>query len=178
MGKHRIVHLNEEQRQELEKLIHSGHGAARTQTRARILLLLDRSQGQERQDSQVAEAVMCSQRTVVGIRRRFVEEGLSGALSEKPRPGQRPKITGDIEAQLVMLACSAPPEGHERWTLRLLADRLVELTELERISHVAVGERLKKMNCTLAGEIVVHWQTFSPFCGQDGRCPGRLPATV
>jgi transposase len=146
MGKHRIIHLNDEQRQELEKLLHSGHAAARTQTRARILLLLDRSQGQKRRDSEVAEAVMCSQRTVVGIRRRFVEAGLSAALYEKPRPGQRPKITGEIEAQLVLLACSDAPEGHERWTLRLLADHLVERTELESISHVAVGQRLKKMN--------------------------------
>jgi transposase len=94
----------------------------------------------------VAEAVMCSPGTVVGVRRRFVEEGLSAALYDKPRPGQAPKITGDIEAQLVMLACSDAPEGHERWTLRLLAEHLVELTELESISHVAVGERLKKMN--------------------------------
>jgi len=146
MSKHRIINLNVEQRQELEKLIHSGQAPARTQTRARILLLLDRSQGQQRQDGAVAEAVLCNKGTVVGIKRRYVEEGLQAALYDKPRPGQRPKITGEIEAQLVLLACSDAPEGYERWTLRLLADQLVELTELERISHVAVGERLKKMN--------------------------------
>ena len=133
-----------EQRQELEKLINSGHAPARSQSRARILLLLDRSQGQRRRDKEVAEAVMCSQSRVVDIRQRFVEEGLESALYDKPRPGQKPKITGDIEAQLVMLACSQAPEGHSRWTLRLLADRLVELSELESISHVAIGERLKK----------------------------------
>ena len=72
--------------------------------------------------------------------------GLESALYDKPRPGQKPKITGDIEAQLVVLVCSDAPEGHDRWTLRLLAERLVALTELESISHVAVGERLKKMN--------------------------------
>lgn len=146
MGKHRIVELSVEQRQELEKLINSGHTPARSQSRARILLLLDRRQGQRRRAKEVAEAVMCSQSRVVDVRQRFVEEGLESALYDKPRPGQRPKITGDIEAQLMMLACSQAPEGHSRWTLRLLANRLVELSELESISHVAVGERLKKMN--------------------------------
>lgn len=138
-----------EQRQELEKLINSGHAPARSQSRARILLLLDRGQGRRRRDKEVAEAVMCSQSRVVDVRQRFVEEGLESALYDKPRPGQKPKITGDIEAQLVLLACSQAPEGHSRWTLRLLADRLVELTELDSISHVAVGERLKKMNLSL-----------------------------
>jgi transposase len=99
----------------------------------------------------VAEAVLCSQGTVVGVRRRFVEEGWSAALYDKPRPGQAPKITGEIEAQLVMLACSDAPAGQARWTLRLLAEHLVELTELESISHVAVGERLKKMNLSPGG---------------------------
>lgn len=146
MGKHRIIELNMAQRQELEKLINSGHAPARSQSRARILLLLDRSQGHRRRDMEVAEAVMCSQSRVIDVRQRFVEEGLESALYDKPRPGQKPKITGDIEAHLVMLACSQAPESHRRWTLRLLADRLVELSELESISHVAVGERLKKMN--------------------------------
>ena len=115
------------------------------QTRARILLLLDRSQGEKRRNKEVAEAVLCSVSTVVGIKQRYVAEGLQAALSEKPRPGQRPKITGDIEAQLVLLACSEAPEGYDHWTLRLLADQLVQLTTLESISHVAVGDRLKKM---------------------------------
>jgi putative transposase len=145
MSKRRIINLSQEERQELEKLIRSGYCAARVQTRARILLLLDRSQSEQRRDKEVAAAVMCSVGTVVGIKRRYVEEGLSAALAEKPRPGQRPKITGDIEAQLVLLACSEAPEGYDHWTLRLLADQLVQLTELESISHVAVGDRLKKM---------------------------------
>lgn len=93
------------------------------------------------------------------------------ALYDKPRPGQKPKITGDIEAQLVVLVCSDAPEGHDRWTLRLLAERLVELTELESISHVAVGERLKnelkpwrvKSWCISAGlqrDSWPRWKTF------------------
>ena len=145
MSKHQTINLSQEERQELEKLIHSGHSPARVQTRARILLLLDRSQGEKRRNKDVAEAVLCSVSTVVGIKQRYVAEGLQAALSEKPRPGQRPKITGDIEAQLVLLACSEAPEGYDHWTLRLLADQLVQLTTLESISHVAVGDRLKKM---------------------------------
>jgi hypothetical protein len=70
-------------------------------------------------------------------------------LYEKPRPGAKPKIDGEVEAHLVALACSAPPEGYDRWTLRLLADRLVSLEIIDSISHVAVGEVLKKMNLSL-----------------------------
>lgn len=146
MGTHRIIQLTKDQRQELEKLIDSGNASARTQSRARILLLLDRSQGKRWLDREVTEAVMCSRGRVVDVRRRFVNDGLQAALYDKSRPGAKPKITGDIEAQLVLLACSDAPVGYDHWTLRLLADRLVELTALKSISHVAVGERLKKMN--------------------------------
>ena len=75
--------------------------------------------------------------------------GLQAALYEKPRPGQAPKVTGEIEAKLIMLACSQPPEGHARWTLRLLAGRVIELGYLDYVSHVTVGEVLKKTNSSL-----------------------------
>ena len=87
---------------------------------------------------------MTSVSTVKRTRWRFLQEGLEAALKEKPRPGRPPKITGEIEAKLTVLACSQPPEGHAQWTLRLLAGRLVELGYLESISHTAVGNRLKK----------------------------------
>jgi putative transposase len=93
--------------------------------------------------------LMCSATTVGNIRRRFAREGLASALSEKPRPGKPPKVTGDVEAHLVAVACSEPPQGHVRWTLRLLANRLVELEQVESISHAAVGEVLKKINLSL-----------------------------
>lgn len=80
---------------------------------------------------------------------KFVEGGLPNALYDQPRPGQKPKITGEIEAQLTMLACSAPPEGKARWTLQMLADKLVELKLVDSISDVAVMHRLKKMNLSL-----------------------------
>ena len=146
MNKRIPINLTPEQRHELEQLIHAGNAPARTQTRARILLLSDRSQGQKRADEEVAQAMMCCQCTVVNVRRRFLSGGLDQALYDRPRPGQQPKVTGDIEAKLTMLACSAPPEGAARWSLRLLADRLIELGYVEYVSHVTVGEVLKKTN--------------------------------
>ncbi len=146
MGKHQHVELTEDQRHELEQLIHAGNASARIQTRARILLLSDRSQGQKRTDQAVADAVLCSLSTVGNIRQRFLAGGLAVALYDKGWPGATPKFTGEVEAQLTVLACSDPPDGAARWTLRLLADRLIELGYVDYISHVTVRELLKKTN--------------------------------
>jgi transposase len=151
MGKHLHIKLSETERTELEQLIHAGNAPARKQTRARILLLTDRSQGEKRKDREVAEAVLCSLSTVRSIRRRYVEGDLRRALDDKGWPGAKPKLTGEVEAKLIMLACSEPPKGAARWTLRLLADRLVELGYVESVSHVTVGEWLKKTNSSLGG---------------------------
>jgi len=139
------VHLSKENRQELETLIHSGESSARTQTRVRILLLTDENQKKKRGTQEIASALLCSMPTVTNIRKKFSEGGVENALYDKPRPGAVPKITGEIEAQLTMLACSAPPEGRARWTLQLLADQLVELKLVDSISDVAVMHRLKKI---------------------------------
>jgi hypothetical protein len=144
MGKHTHIELTSEERTELEKLIRTGNAPARTHTRARILLLSDRSQGQKRTDQEVADAVLCCKNTVRNVRRRFLSGGLQAALSDKGWPGASPKFTGEVEAKLVMLACSEPPEGAARWTLRLLADKMVELHSVDSMSHVTVGEILKK----------------------------------
>ncbi len=129
----------------MKGLLRRGAAPARVQTRARVLLLSDRSRGERRTDEQVAGAVLTSVSTAKRTRWRFLQEGLEAALEEKPRPGRPPKITGEIEAQLIrQLTDSQPPEGHAHWTLRLLAGRLVELGYLESISHAAVGNRLKK----------------------------------
>jgi hypothetical protein len=92
---------------------------------------------------------LCAPPTVTNIRRKYSEGGIAKALYDRPRPGQAPKITGEIEAQLITLACSRPPEGRARWTLQLLADKLVELKLLDNISDVAVMKKLKKMNLSL-----------------------------
>jgi transposase len=143
------IHLSKGNRQELETLIRSGESSARTQTRARILLLTDESRKKQKGTEEIASALMCSLPTITNIRKKFVEGGLENALYDKPRPGAIPKITGEIEAQLTLLACSAPPEGRSRWTLQLLADKLVELKLVDSISDVAVMHRLKKMNLSL-----------------------------
>jgi hypothetical protein len=151
MGKHRYIHLDEEERILLRQLIRKGESSARVQSRARILLLSDRSQGDKRTLAEVAESVMCSVGTVRNIKRNYFAGGVEAALYEKPRPGATPIFTGDVEAQLTMLACSEPPEGHARWSLRLLADRMIELEYVEEISHVTVGKILKKTNCSPGG---------------------------
>jgi hypothetical protein len=144
MSEHVVVRLTAEERSQLEALTRTGSAPARVQTRARILLLADRSQGQARPVREVSAALLCSPTTVVTVRRQFAQGGLGAALYEEARPGAMPKITGDVEAQTTLLAYSDPPEGQARWTVRLLAERVVELGYVESISHVAVWERLKK----------------------------------
>jgi len=140
------VYLSKENRQDLETLIRSGASSARTQTRARILLLTDENQQKKKGTEEIASVLLCSLPTITHIRKKFVEGGLENALYDQARPGATPKITGEIEAQLVLLACSAPPAGRSRWTLQLLADKLVELKLVDSISDVAVMHRLKKTN--------------------------------
>jgi transposase len=144
MSLHIPLYLTPEQRQELESGIKSGNAPARVQTRARILLLADRSTGEWRTDGQIAEALLCSSATVANVRHRFLKEGLQAALVEKPRPGRAPKITGDIEAQIAVIACSDPPEGCARWRVRLLTSRVIELGLVDQIDHTTIWERLKK----------------------------------
>ena len=151
MSKHRTLSLTDQQREHLDNLIRSGSAPARVQTRARILLHTDRSQADKRPDKEVAVALRVNPATVVRTRKAFLDEGMDTALYDKPRPGAQPKITGDIEAKLVTLACSDAPLGRARWTLRLLADKMVELGYLDSISNQAIGERLKKTRLNRGG---------------------------
>ena len=146
MKTHKHINLTDTERKELEQLIKSGIQSVRDIARARTLLLLDRSQGEKRTIAQVMDAAMVSQGTVSNLKKRYFSGGLERALNELPRPGAKPKIDGEVEAHLVALACSDPPEGYDHWTLRMLADRLVSLEVIDSISHVAVGDALKKMN--------------------------------
>jgi len=142
------LHLTSQQRKQLDKLIRSGTAQARTLTKARILLMTDYSQGAHRTDEEIGSALGVSMSTIVRVRQRCTQEGVDAALHDKARSGRPPKITGEIEAQITVLACSDPPPGHTRWTLRLLADKTVELGYLDRISHVAISNRLKKTRCS------------------------------
>ena len=146
MKKKYPVTLTEAEREQLKNLIAAGTAPARKLTHARILLKADQSsEGPGWVDEQVAEAVETSQPTVARVRKQYFEEGLEAALNRRPpnREYQR-KLDGEQEARLVALACSEPPEGQARWSLRLLADKLVELEVVEEISYQTVRRTLKK----------------------------------
>jgi len=134
-----IVDLTEDERASLQALIRRGKTPARKITRARILLHAARGAT----DAEIVTALGVGQATVERTRRRFVEEGL-GAISERPRPGARPRLSEKAEARLVAEACSQAPEGRGRWTMRLLAGRVVELGLAESCSHETVRRVLKR----------------------------------
>jgi transposase len=141
MRKQYVVTLTETERDSLGALISKGKGAARRLAHARVLLKADRGLT----DEAVAEAVEVSRPTVERVRKRFVEEGLEAALDPgKPERYRERKLDGELEAKLVALTCSAPPEGQARWTLRLLADRMVELEYVESLSYETVRRTLKQ----------------------------------
>jgi transposase len=136
-----IVKLESDERTQLLDLTGKGAIGARKMKRAQILLKADEGW----KDKDIIKALNTSRSTVERTRKRFVEGGLDKALNEDPRPGQRTKLDGAAEAQLVALACSDAPGGRDHWPLRLLADKLVELGVVESISHEAVRQTLKKM---------------------------------
>lgn len=134
------VRLTVEEKEKLNRYLNRGKASARSLTRARILLLADAG----RSNDEIKSALNVSKTTISRIRRRYFEGGLEFALNEKSRSGAPPKIDGRIEAQITRLACSEPPDGRSRWTLRLLADKLVELDYVDSISHMSVQRTLKK----------------------------------
>jgi|SRR6266567_456876 len=145
------VHLSPEQQQELQQLIHTGKSTAHQQMAARVLLKADESNEHPSSSSQIAEALEISPRTVIRIKQRFVQQGLSTALSgnyPKERPLRR-KVDGRVEAHLIALACGPAPLGHRRWTMQLLADRVVDEGIVDQISDETIRLALKKTNCVL-----------------------------
>jgi hypothetical protein len=146
-----IVGLTSEERSQLEQLLRKGKVAAYRQRHARILLLADQHSSNKGKlsDSAIAQAVNCGLATVERIRKRFVLEGFEAALGRRNRTNYTRQIDGDAEAHLIALACSDPPAGRERWTLRLLADKMVELQIVEHCSKDTVHRTLKKTNLSL-----------------------------
>jgi transposase len=141
------VTLEAEERQQLQDLIAAGQAAARKLAHARILLKADAAAGGPAwPDHRIADALEVSTATVERVRQRFVERGLDAALDRKPRerPAREIKLDGRAEARLIALACSAPPEGRATWTMKLLADKLVELEVVDSISDETVRLALKK----------------------------------
>src|SRR3954471_7559054 len=140
------VTLEPDERRDLEKLISRGKGAARRLAHARILLHADQGEGGPGKiDAEIAEAVGMSVATIERVRQRFVEEGLETALSPRPPRRLYPRKL-DGEARLIALACSPPPEGQARWTLRMLAERMVVLGHVETVSHETVRTTLQQTN--------------------------------
>ena len=143
-----IVRLSSEERLSLEALVKTGKRAADTRLRAPILLKGDVGEGGPGwTDARIAEAFDVGLSTVPRQRQRLVEEGLEAALARKPsRRARRRKLDGEKEARLIAVACAKAPEGYARWTMRLLADRLVELKVVDAISDETVRRTLKKTN--------------------------------
>ncbi len=148
MTKKYRIKLSEEERLSLTEMVSKGKAAAYRRRHAHILLLADEnSESGGMVDKRIAESVLVGVATVERVRRRCVEEGLEAALERRKQKNRRkPVLDGEGEARLVAIACSSPPEGHVRWSLRLLADKLVELEVVESISRETVSKVLKKTN--------------------------------
>jgi hypothetical protein len=147
MNKRFVVRLSDEEREQLEAIVAKGKTAARKLTRARILLKADCSApGPAWCDDEISLALDVGTITVHRVRRAFVEGGLEGALVRRPLPRRPRMFDGEQEAHLIALACGNPPAGRRRWTLRLLADRMVELGHIDKVSHETIRRTLKKMS--------------------------------
>ena len=150
MRKKYVVRLTESEREELTNLVKRGKTAAYRIKHANILLKVD-ADGPGWTDAETANAFGCHVNTVANMRQRLVEHGLDAALERKPQdhPSRERIFDGRKEARLIATACSEPPEGHARWTLQLLADRMVELKVVESVSPKTIERTLKKTNCNL-----------------------------
>ena len=141
------VRLSKKERTTLLNIISKGSAPAKTIMRANVLLAADENSPiGKKSETEIAELFNVHQQTVHTIRKEFCEKGLNLTISRKKRdtPPVEPKITGEVEAKIIALSCSSPPPGRSRWSLRLLADKSVELHYVDSISHEAVGRLLKK----------------------------------
>ena len=145
MNKRYIVRLTDDERAELEEVVRKGRAPAYRVKHANVLLSVDAG-GRAWSDERTAEAFRCHHSTVGAVRQRFVEQGLEAALNRKKQcvPSRTPILDGEGEARLIAISCSEPPAGRSRWTLKLLADKLVELNVVESISDQTVRRTLKK----------------------------------
>jgi hypothetical protein len=147
MSKRYVVRLTREERRDLQRLAGAGKAAARKILHAHVLLQADEGpDGPGWRDAQISVVLSVHPNTVAGIRERFVEQGLEAALNRKKQncPSRAPKLDGKGEARLIAERCGPPPQGHKRWTLQLLADRLVTRQVVDRISYETVRRTLKK----------------------------------
>jgi transposase len=148
---HYHVKLTKSEVEELQSIINKGSHTSQTFRTAYILLNCDEGEYSEKvTNEQMSKVLKVGMRTIDRVKKRFIEEGLEACLERKPtRRVYEKKIDGDVEAKIVTLCCSEPPKGFNRWSLRLLADKMVELNYVESISYVAVRNVLKKTNLSL-----------------------------
>jgi transposase len=152
MEKKYIVDLTSKERKYLQHLVSKGKVAGYKIRHAQMLLKADQGRhGPSWPDERVAEVFGAHEATVRRLRERFVEEGLDEALQRKKRQNYTRKLDGDAEAHLIAIACSQPPKGRNRWTLRLLADHMVELAVVDSVSHMTISRTLKKTNLSPGG---------------------------
>ena len=146
-----IIELSTPDKAEPIDIVTKGKSPARTILRANILLASDRRNERYMTVSEISKAYHTTPTTVQTVRTSYCEKGLEATINRKKRetPPVRAKVTGEVEAHVIALACGEPPEGYSRWTLRLLADKTVELGYIESISHVTISTILKKMNLSL-----------------------------
>jgi transposase len=147
------INLTEEERQSLTEITKTGRHAAHKILHAKILLKADEGL----KDETISEHLNVHISTIERTRKRCAFEGVEATLNPRPQPKREPKIDGEVEARLIQLACSQPPEGRQRWTLRLLSEKLVELEVIDSISYECVRQRLEKKRAkTLASQTVLH----------------------
>jgi transposase len=182
-GKTYRVHLTADERQQLEDIITKGVHPARQIRRARILLLLNEGAKETGkpdtvlEQADIGERCGCGSRLVYTVSKQYVKEGVEGVLNRKKRetPPVPAKVTGAVEARIIALSCSEPPEGYGRWTLRLLEDRSEVVVGI-KLSHTTIGLVLKKNTLKAASKgVLVHTaEGERGVCGQDGGCIGGV----
>ena len=146
-----IIELSDADRKALQEVVSKGKSSAKAILRANILLASDRNNKRHMTVAEIAETYHTTPTTVQNVRTSYANNGLEATIARKKRetPPVPPKVTGDVEAHIIALACGDPPEGYEKWTLRLLADKCVELNYAESLSHMTVSRILKKTNLRL-----------------------------
>ena len=146
-----IIELSDADRKALQEVVSKGKSSAKAILRANILLASDRKNKRHMTVAEIAETYHTTPTTVQNVRTSYANNGLEATIARKKRetPPVPPKVTGDVEAHIIALACGDPPEGYEKWTLRLLADKCVELNYAESLSHMTVSRILKKTNLSL-----------------------------
>ena len=146
-----VIELSNQEKVRLMEIVKKGNSPARTILRANILLASDKQSDKYMTVSEIANAYRTTPTTVQTVRASYCKKGLEATITRKKRetPPIPAKVTGEVEAHIIALACGQPPEGYSKWTLRLLANKTIELGYIESISHVTVSNILKKTNLSL-----------------------------